>query len=78
MLALTVQPLSDPEKSLALQLRAKQRGLSLSQDVANYLLTHAPRDMGQLFMLLERLDLASLQRQRKITIPFVKEVLWHQ
>ncbi|HBO37986.1 MAG TPA: DnaA regulatory inactivator Hda, partial [Pasteurellaceae bacterium] len=33
------------------------------------------RDMHTLFDALERLDQASLQAKRKLTIPFVKEIL---
>lgn len=64
--------LDDTQKLAALQLRAKQRGFDLPEEVARYLLKHYPRDMHSLFTLLNRLDLASLQAQRRLTIPFVK------
>jgi DnaA family protein len=70
-----LQGLSDEEKLLALQLRAKLRGLQLNEEVGQFLLRRCPRDMTQLFALLEKLDRASLEAQRKLTIPFVKSVL---
>lgn len=67
--------LSDEDKLAALALRSKLRGLVLSEDVGHFLLRRCPRDMTQLFTILDTLDKASLQAQRKLTIPFVKSVL---
>ena len=67
--------LSDQEKQLALQQRAKNRGLDLADDVVTYLLKHSPRDMNSLFVLFEKLDQASMIEKRKLTIPFIKEYL---
>ena len=60
---------------MALQLRAKGRGMEMSDEVAKFILSRAPRDTNDLFHLLDHLDDASLQQQRKLTIPFVKDVL---
>lgn len=70
-----LQQLDDEDKLRALQLRASRRGLFLADEVGRYLLTHFSRSMGALFDALEQLDQASLQAQRKLTIPFVKQVL---
>lgn len=70
-----VKPLEDEEKILALQYRASQRGLMLSDDVVKFLLTRLSRDMSSLITSLDLLDKASIRQQRKITIPFIKEVL---
>lgn len=70
-----LQPLSDQEKLDALIMRAKRRGIQLSEEVGRYLLTHVPRQMNVLFKALNELDLASLSLQRRITIPLVKEIL---
>jgi DnaA family protein len=67
-----LQTLNDSEKAAALRMRARQRGMDLSGEVADYLLHHASRDMHDLFALLERLDEGSLAAQRKLTIPFVR------
>ena len=67
--------LSDKEKQLALQLRAKNRGLDLADDVVKYLLKRSPRNMNSLFALFEKLDKASMVEKRKLTIPFIKDYL---
>ncbi len=69
-----LQPLSDAEKIAALRLRAQRRGLQMTEEVANYLLTRFPRDMHSLFALLDRLDTATLVAQRRLTIPFLREL----
>ena len=70
-----VKPLDDEEKITAIQHRATQRGLFLSDEVVKFLLNRLSRDMGSLIKSLDVLDKASIQEQRKITIPFIKEVL---
>jgi DnaA family protein len=70
-----LQPLSDDEKVEALILRARARGIDLSADVARYLMRRYRRDTHGLFDLLDRLDRASLAAQRRLTIPFVRELL---
>ena len=70
-----LKPLSDGEKITALQFRASKRGLILSDDAANFLLNRLSRDMASLIASLDALDKASIREQRKITIPFIKDVL---
>lgn len=70
-----LQPLSDEEKLLALQLRGKLRGFELPEDVGRFLLKRLDREIRTLFMTLNQLDHASITAQRKLTIPFVKETL---
>ena len=74
-LSFRLEALSDSEKIAALCLRAKYRGLVLSQEVAEFLLRRCPRNMKELFAALDKLDKASLEAQRRLTIPFVKDVL---
>jgi DnaA family protein len=74
-LILRLQALDDAAQSAALQLRAELRGLQLSEEVAQYLLRRLPRDMGTLCEFLDRLDRAALVAQRRLTVPFVREVL---
>ena len=74
-LTFQLHPLSDVDKLAALRQRSRLRGFDLPEDVAQYILHRAPRDTRALFACLEQLDRASLQAQRKITIPFVKQVL---
>lgn len=68
-------PLNDHQKIEVLQKAAYQRGIELPDETANFLFKRLERDMKTLFNALEKLDQASLQAQRKLTIPFVKEIL---
>jgi DnaA family protein len=70
-----IHELSDDEKSAALRRHAGARGFDLPEDVARYLLHHAPRDMPSLLGMLEALDSYSLETRRAVTIPLLREVL---
>ena len=72
---LQLKELDDADKMAALQLRAKGRGFDLPDEVAQFLMRRSPRDMSSLFALLDRLDEASLVQQRKLTIPFVRNLI---
>jgi DnaA-homolog protein len=74
-LVLTLRGLDDDGRVAALQLRARLRGCELPAETAQYLLRRLPRDMAALCDFLDRLDGASLAAQRRLTIPFVREVL---
>lgn len=74
-LILQLHELNDEEKINTLKLHAAQRGFELSTSVGHFLLKRCSRNMHDLHQLLNRLDKASLQAQRKITIPFVKDTL---
>lgn len=69
-----LQGLSDKEKFQALSFRARQSGLELPENVADYLMQRYPRDMFGLFERLAVLDKASMATQRRLTIPLVKSV----
>ncbi len=68
-------PLSDDQLLEALQRRAMSRGLDLPADTGRYLFGRLPRDAGTLFALLDVLDEKALAEQRRLTVPFVREVL---
>ena len=73
-----VQALGEPQKVAALQLRAQHRGLELPDETAAYLIRRSRRDMASLYRLLDKLDLEALRAQRRLTIPFVRDVLKQQ
>lgn len=73
---LHLQELEDAEKLSLLQTNAHSRGLELPFEVAQYLLNHHPRNLNLLFNALNQLDQASLINQRKLTIPFLKKILF--
>jgi DnaA family protein len=68
--------LSDDEKLAALTQAAAARGLTLSPGVLPYLLSHFQRDMRSLSTMLDSLDQYSLETQRPITLPLLRE--WSQ
>jgi DnaA family protein len=74
-LVLTLRGLEDREQMQALQLRAQLRGFELPEETAQYLLRRLPRDMARLCAFLDELDEASLAAQRRLTVPFVREVM---
>ncbi len=74
-LVFQLRGLDDSGKLKALQQGAQGRGLDLPDEVGGYLLRHYRRDLADLLALLERLDQVSLAAQRRLTIPFVKEVI---
>lgn len=74
-LILQLAPLEDEEKVLALQLRARNRGMELGDSVADYILTRAERKLGALMSILDELDKSSLEQKRKLTVPLVKSTL---
>lgn len=74
-LVFQIRPLDDATKEVALKSRAKARGLQLSDEVVRYLMHHGSRDMANLLVTLDRLDRESLSAQRRITVPFVKQVM---
>lgn len=67
--------LSDSDKQAMLILRADKLGLTLSEEVVQFILNNTHRNVHRLIGLLTQLDKASLEEKRRITIPFVKQVL---
>jgi DnaA family protein len=67
--------LDEDEQRAALQLRARLRGLELPEETWHWLRKRFPRDMASLYQLLDTLDEAALAAQRRLTVPFIREVL---
>lgn len=70
-----MQPLSDEDKRSTLKLRAKNRGFDLSDEVCSFIFAHAQRSLPMLMDVLDTLDKSSLASKRKITLPFVKQIM---
>ncbi len=70
-----LQSLEDEDKIQALQKHAKTRGLNLPDSITHYLVSHCSRDMQTLIEWLQKIDYASLAMKRKITLPFVRDLL---
>jgi DnaA family protein len=67
--------LDEAEQQAALKLRARVRGVELPEETLQWLQRRFPRDMRALYELLDTLDAAALAAQRRLTIPFIREVL---
>ena len=70
-----IHGLSDDEKIAALTHAAEARGLTLSASVLPYLLAHFKRDMRSLSTMLDALDQYSLETQRPVTLPLLRDLL---
>ena len=70
-----LRPLDEAEQQAALELRAHLRGLELPEETWQWLRRRYPRDMRLLYQLLDTLDEASLAAQRRLTVPFIRDVL---
>ena len=70
-----LQPLNEPEVRSVLRREADHRGVFLSDEVMDHLLTRFARDLKHLMALLERLDEFSLATKRAITVPLLKQML---
>jgi DnaA family protein len=68
-------PLDDSERAAALRLHASARGLTLDAAAAEFLLKRVDRDMAALTGWLAKLDAESLTAQRRLTIPFIRELI---
>lgn len=67
--------LSEPERRSVLRQAADARGVFLSDEVMDYMLTRFSRDLGSLMELLELLDGYALQTKRGITVPMIKSMM---
>ena len=67
--------LSEPERRAVLRQAADARGVFLSDDVMDFMLTRFSRDLASLMQLLGQLDGYALQTQRAITIPLIRSML---
>jgi len=70
-----IHGLSDDQKIAALTQAAEARGLTLSASVLPYLLSHFKRDMRSLATMLDALDQYSLETQRPVTLPLLRDLL---
>ena len=70
-----LRALDEDAQREALMLRARVRGFELPEDTARWVQRRYPRDMGTLYRLLDTLDAAALAAQRRLTVPFIRQVL---
>ncbi|HEX7325632.1 MAG TPA: DnaA regulatory inactivator Hda [Rhodanobacteraceae bacterium] len=70
-----LHPLDAAGRRAMLRLLAGRLGLRLDDDVLDWWFARQPRDPASLVALLQRIDRAALAAQRRITIPFLRELL---
>lgn len=70
-----VHALDDADKTACLKLRAQNAGLQVSTEVCEFILRRGERSVQALCQVVTRLDHASLAAKRKLTVPFVKQVM---
>jgi DnaA family protein len=70
--------LAEEDRIAVLEQRAGRLGLVLPRESAAYLVHRMPRDMHSLCAALDRLDVAALAAQRRLTVPFLRQVLEDQ
>jgi DnaA family protein len=58
-----------------LRQAADARGIFLSDEVVDFMLTRFSRDLGSLMELLDLMDGYALQTQRTITIPLIRAMM---
>jgi len=72
---LRLEALDDAGKREVLRAHAQERGMELPDEVIHFMFAHLPRGLPSLLAGLEQLDRASMERQRRITLPLAREVL---
>ena len=72
---LKLNALQQDEIIAALIHKANYMGIIISQKVGRFLVPHYAFDLPSMWVLLEQLDKATLSAQRKLTIPFLKQLL---
>jgi DnaA family protein len=77
-LTLKIQSLRDDQIIDALTFKAHFLGFDIPANVGRFLLNHYVHDLPALWLLLEKIDRATLVAQRKLTIPFLKQILADQ
>lgn len=70
-----LQALDDASRAEVLRERALRRGLQLEDAAIDWMLSRTDRNLASLVVLLDRLDRESLAAQRRITVPFLRQVM---
>ena len=70
-----LEALTELERRAVLRKEADARGVFLSDEAMDFILSRFSRDLGSLMQLLDQLDAYALQTKRAITIPLIKSML---
>lgn len=72
---LKLNDFANEDSVAALIYKASYMGITITPKVGNFLINHYVSDLASLCILLGQLDKATLSAQRKLTIPFLKQIL---
>lgn len=72
---LTLHGLDDDDHRILIRRFAAEREVALGDDVVAYLLAHGPRNPGRLVSLIETIRGTALARQKRVTVPLVREMI---
>tara|TARA_B100001250_G_scaffold407639_1_gene428728 strand:- start:1172 stop:1879 length:708 start_codon:yes stop_codon:yes gene_type:complete len=70
-----IKPPNDELKIEILKKKASERSFELTKSVAEFLIRRTDRDLNSLIKILDVIDHSSLAEKRKVTIPFVRELI---
>jgi len=70
-----LEPLAEAETRAVLRREADRRGIFLSDELMDRLLTRFARDLSHLMRLLDRLDHFALSKGRPVTVPLLRQML---
>lgn len=74
-LVFEIRPLGDPDRRKIIAALADRRGIRLDDEVLDFVLRHGRRDLPTLLEVLQALDDASLEHQRRITLPLLRSLV---
>lgn len=74
-LTLVLKDLSDEQQLHALIYKANDLGFEISPQVGRFLISRYASDLPSIWALLEKIEIATLSAQRKLTIPFLKQIM---
>lgn len=69
-----IRVLDEAERRRVIHALAAGRGLEMDEAVLDWLFTRKARDLGTLVALLDRIDKAALSAQRRVTVPFLRQL----
>ena len=70
-----IEPLDDEERLAELKRQAANRGIELTPDMLHWIGLNLPRDMRTLVCLLDEADRLGLLKQRRVTLPLLREAV---
>ena len=71
-LVFRLEPPDDATRMMIMDKLARDRNVRISREVIHYLIHRKARNIKELDNVLDLLDKASLERKRRITVPFIK------